>query len=46
MANSYWKGNGIFATERIDIESNSLIQRVGYELYEYLIEGVLEEIQE
>lgn len=46
MANSYWKGNGIFATERIDIESNSLIQRVGYELYEYLIEGVLEEIEE
>ena len=40
------ESNGIFATERIDIETNSLIQRVGYELYEYLIEGVLEEIEE
>lgn len=46
MANFYWNGNGIFATERIDIESNSLIQTVRYALYEYLIEGVLEEIEE
>lgn len=45
IANAYWQGFGQVATERQDIETGLCTQEVSDVLYEYLIEGILEEIE-
>ena len=44
ISNCYWQGIGRVATERQNIESGLYVQTVSDVLYEYLIEGMLEEI--
>lgn len=46
VANAYWNGFGQVATEIDDIETGEKVQKVSDVLYEYLIEGILEEVQE
>ena len=45
IANAYWQGLGQVAIERQDIETGLYNQVVSDVLYEYLIEGILEEIE-
>lgn len=45
IAIAYWNGIGQVATEREDIDTRLRTQRVCGEIYEYLIEGILEEIE-
>lgn len=45
IANAYWNGYGQVATEQQDVENGLYIQKVSDVLYEYLIEGILEEIE-
>jgi len=45
IANSYWNGTGQIATERQDIDTGLYTQTVSDVLYEYLIEGILEEVE-
>ena len=46
VANAYWNGFGQVATEIDDIETGEKVQKVSDVLYEYLIEGILEEVLE
>lgn len=45
MAEAYWAGIGQITTETTDIDSKTRIQRTCDVLYEYLIEGILEEVK-
>lgn len=45
IANAYWSCQDKVATEIRDIETSLMTQHVTDVLYEYLIEGILEEIQ-
>ena len=45
MADAYWAGIGQITTETTDIDSKKRIQRTCDVLYEYLIEGILEEVK-
>lgn len=45
IANAYWTGCGQVASEKQDIETGLHTQEVSGVLYEYLIEGILEEIE-
>lgn len=45
IANAYWSSCGQVATERQNIETGRYIQKISDVLYEYLIEGILEEIE-
>ena len=44
ISNAYWNGVGQIATERQNIEDGLYTQTISDVLYEYLIEGILEEI--
>lgn len=44
VSNAYWAGVGQIATERQNIEDGLYTQIISDVLYEYLIEGILEEI--
>ena len=46
IATDYWNGVGAVATETKDIDTGLCTQKVSDVLYEYLIEGILEEIEE
>ena len=41
---AYWNGTGQVATERKNIEDGLFSQTISDVLYEYLIEGILEEV--
>ena len=45
IANAYWSCQDKVATEIGDIDTGLMTQHVTDVLYEYLIEGILEEIQ-
>ena len=45
IAEAYWSGKGKIATERSDLTTGLITQVISQELYEYLIEGVLEEVK-
>lgn len=45
IANAYWSSHGKVATEIKDIKTGLVTQCVTDVLYEYLVEGILEEIQ-
>lgn len=45
ICNAYWRGKGAIATEDQDIETGHTITMNSNVLYEYLIEGILEEIE-
>lgn len=45
ISKAYWRGFGQVATERLDIDTGLHTQKVSDVLYEYLIEGVLEEVE-
>lgn len=44
VTNAYWQGLGQIATEVQDIDTSLVTQEVSEVLYEYLIEGILEEL--
>ena len=46
IAKAYLNGTGSVATEQLDIDTGLRTQKVSDVLYEYLIEGILEEIEE
>ena len=46
IASAYWCGISNVATERQDLETGNNVITPARVLYEYLIEGVLEEIKE
>lgn len=46
IAKAYWNGTGRVATEQLDIDTGLCTQKASDVLYEYLIEGILEEIEE
>lgn len=45
IAEAYWSGVGQIATERQDIDTGLSTQKISSVLYEYLIEGILEEVE-
>lgn len=45
IAKTYWDGTGKIATERQDFDTGLYTQIISDELYEYLIEGILEEVE-
>ena len=45
LAEGYWNGTGQVLTERQDIETGKMNQTPTDVLYEYLIEGILEEVE-
>ncbi len=45
IAQAYWNGTGQIATEKQDIDTGLYTQKISDVLYEYLIEGILEEIE-
>lgn len=46
IAEAYWSGGGPLATSLPDIETGNIVIKEAHVLYEYLIEGILEEMEE